>query len=657
MRADAERYKHILLNDDNSKYVCKLCTPRPTSTDWRNTNARASNINQHLEAKAHTDRARKGQSSTLPAAFFKRPELTQDRFDDKLVKAVVSCNLPFAIVENDDFRHLLLDCPDRKDLRVMSRKTLAGRVRGVYDDVFAKVVAQVDGVKMHITFDLWSDPSGRGWLGVNGHFFNNAGALVNVLLVFKYVPKSLEEPRHTGEHIADVLRLELTNILGENGVNNVWSAVVDGGSNVTKASRLLLGAAKSRRCAQHALQTVLKYMVATLRSVALAIGAANYMAMRSKTSQHFAQLVGRFSTGTKTRWNSFIRLAEQIYNARVKLAQYNLNEDRESAKFDEQYNVLHADGFKTLHDFCLLVAPLMDITIDEEGERYITSSSIIPRMHSAVDKIDGLFALNSQAVPGGGFQRPREVARWQQHFQHLSTTYLKPFFDDEMFLVATMLDRRQGVETLPAHLAMAAAAALRTRLTAVHAIMTAEHADVVHRWQLDQAELLRLQHEQQGDVQPVEGALNEHVANARQAQVRLHVHDDALMDALFGGNDDIQMQHADGGAAAGGGARGQLRPPTPMFRTVADELIALRSLPRLAANADAMSYYSLDSPYKLLLARRVAMEVLSVPAGEAAVERDFSIAAAVIGKSRRSLAPTQLERLVFAKRNTRALNL
>jgi hypothetical protein len=44
----------------------------------------------------------------------------------------VSCNLPFAIVENDDFRHLLLDCPDRKDLRVMSRKTLAGRVRGVY---------------------------------------------------------------------------------------------------------------------------------------------------------------------------------------------------------------------------------------------------------------------------------------------------------------------------------------------------------------------------------------------------------------------------------------------------------------------------------------------------------------------------------------------
>jgi hypothetical protein len=525
--------------------------------------------------------------------------------------------------------------------------TASRRIHEVYDGVFAKVVDLVSGVKMHITFDLWSDPSGRGWLGVNGHFFNNAGALVNVLLVFKYVPKSLEEPRHTGEHIADVLRLELTNILGENGVNNVWSAVVDGGSNVTKASRLLLGAAKSRRCAQHALQTVLKYMVATLRSVALAIGAANYMAMRSKTSQHFAQLVGRFSTGTKTRWNSFIRLAEQIYNARVKLAQYNLNEDRESAKFDEQYNVLHADGFKTLHDFCLLVAPLMDITIDEEGERYITSSSIIPRMHSAVDKIDGLFALNSQAVPGGGFQRPREVARWQQHFQHLSTTYLKPFFDDEMFLVATMLDRRQGVETLPAHLAMAAAAALRTRLTAVHAIMTAEHADVVHRWQLDQAELLRLQHEQQGDVQPVEGALNEHVVAARNEQIRTHVHRPELLNALFDGDGDgVQVQQQP--AVAGGGVGVILQPPSAAFRSVQEELSILKQLPRLAQTADAMHYYRKDSPFKLELARRVALEVFSVPAGEAPVERDFSIAAAVVGKSRRSLAPAQLERLVFA---------
>jgi hypothetical protein len=88
---------------------------------------------------------------------------------------------------------------------------------------------------------------------------------------FKYFPKTHKEPRHTGEHIALVLRAELNNVLGDNAVDRVWSAVIDGGSNVMKASRLLIGANS-----QHALQTVLKYMVATIRPVAVAIGAANY---------------------------------------------------------------------------------------------------------------------------------------------------------------------------------------------------------------------------------------------------------------------------------------------------------------------------------------------------------------------------------------------
>jgi hypothetical protein len=529
--------------------------------------------------------------------------------------------------------------------------TASRRIHEVYDGVFAKVVDLVSGVNMHITFDLWSDPSGRGWLGVNGHFFNKADALVNVLLVFKHVPKTLEEPRHTGEHIAQVLRAELTNVLGGNGVDQLWSAVIDGGSNVTKASRLLLGANKSRRCAQHALQTVLKYMVATIRPIAVAISAANYMALRSKTSQHFAQMVGRFATGTKTRWNSFIRLGEQIYNARVKLSEYNHNDDRESAKFDEQYNVLHNGGFKTLHDFCVLMAPLMSITIDEEGERYITSSSIIPRIHSATDKIDGLFALNLQAVPAGVFQQPREVARWQNHFNRLIATYLKPFLEDEVFLVATLLDRRRGIETLPEHLLPAATHALKARLAVVHATLSAEHAEEVRRWHEDQHQLLQLQQHEREREADAERALNPHVVAARNEQIRTHVHRPELLNALFDGDGDgvqVQQQPAVAVAGAGGGVGVILQPPSAAFRSVQEELSILKQLPRLAQTADAMHYYRKDSPFKLELARRVALEVFSVPAGEAPVERDFSIAAAVVGKSRRSLAPAQLERLVFA---------
>jgi hypothetical protein len=119
--------------------------------------------------------------------------------------------------------------------------------------------------------------------------------------------------------------------------------------------------------------------------------------------------------------------------------------------------------------------------------------------------------------------------------------------------------------------------------------------------------------------------------------------------------DGVQVQQQP--AVAGGGVGVILQPPSAAFRSVQEELSILKQLPRLAQTADAMHYYRKDSPFKLELARRVALEVFSVPAGEAPVERDFSIAAAVVGKSRRSLAPAQLERLlVFAKKNTRSLN-
>ena len=74
-------------------------------------------------------------------------------------------------------------------------------------------------------------------------------------------------------------------------------------------------------------------------------------------------------------------------------------------------------------------------------------------------------------------------------------------------------------------------------------------------------------------------------------------------------------------------------------------------------NANAMVYYKLDAPQKLDLARRVARELLSLPAGEAAPERDFSVALRLLGLSRHSLTPEKLGELVFIKKNIAALGL
>jgi hypothetical protein len=79
-------------------------------------------------------------------------------------------------------------------------------------------------------------------------------------------------------------------------------------------------------------------------------------------------------------------------------------------------------------------------------------------------------------------------------------------------------------------------------------------------------------------------------------------------------------------------------------------------LPRLTEAGDPMQVYNRHSPFNLVLARVVAIDVLAAPAGEAPVERDFSVATHVLGKSRQSMKPARLEQIVFTKRNSMALN-
>ena len=138
---------------------------------------------------------------------------------------------------------------------------------------------------------MWWDESGRGYLAATGHFFDKKMHLRSPLLMMKYVPKNEDDSRHTGERLERVLRDELTCLYGESFFDRVRCAVVDGGSNVTKAARLLVGAPRARRCVMHAIQLFIKYSLSTIKKIAVAVAAANYMAMRSNQSQHFAGFV------------------------------------------------------------------------------------------------------------------------------------------------------------------------------------------------------------------------------------------------------------------------------------------------------------------------------------------------------------------------------
>lgn len=279
-----------------------------------------------------------------------------------------------------------------------------------------------------------------------------------------------------------------------------------------------------------------------------------------------------------------------------------------------------------MHDLHVLLSDLLAIMIDEEGDKYVNSSAVVPRLLGAVAKINKLFDKASN-LNDSTFLNANEVLRWRPTFNVLAARYIEPFYLDEAYLVATVCDRRFGVETLPRDLLPAANAALTARLTAVHDRLEAERAAALqHR-----LGLLR----NESSSRQVDTNLNSGVAEARELQVADYKHDKDDLARVFGDNAVAVVP----------------LPESATFRTVAEEKQVILSLPRLEMKDDPMQYYTPSSPYKLELTRHVVLDVFAMPSSEAPCERVFSIASRVLGQSRNSISPIQLERLTFLKKN------
>lgn len=119
-----------------------------------------------------------------------------------------------------------------------------------------------------------------------------------------------------------------------------------------------------------------------------------------------------------------------------------------------------------LKDLLQLLKPLMSMTIDEEGELYVTSSTVVPRFWSAKCDINKIF---SEACGSPSESRsiinPRVVSSWRTTFNNLWDDYLEEFLYDYLFLAATILDPRSGCgHRLSEHILESAMATLRKML-------------------------------------------------------------------------------------------------------------------------------------------------------------------------------------------------
>jgi hAT family C-terminal dimerisation region len=266
----------------------------------------------------------------------------------------------------------------------------------------------------------------------------------------------------------------------------------------------------------------------------------------------------------------------------------------------------------------LVFQPFVDLLLGEEGEYYITSSPVVPRLVAEKKRIEDIMTQAANGDTSSGITRPALVAGWKTNFDRLWQRYVSAFIEDEIFLSATVFDPRFGLRALPQDLRKKAWDAAMALLEKEYAAREAEHR------QHQNADGLV------GPLRPDDGA---RAAGARRLGVD--------MDDGFDPNSFLRDQ---GVVPVGDDGRRPYREPL-------DELAAIVQLPNMAMSGNPITVYAKDSRYNLELSRSVVLDVLAVPAGEAPSERVFSIASRIQTHVRTSMTPGRLCQEVFVAKN------
>lgn len=106
-------------------------------------------------------------------------------------------------------------------------------------------------------------------------------------------------------------------------------------------------------------------------------------------------------------------------------------------------NYLNNGGFRVLHDLCILLKPSADLTIDEEGELYIASTTVVPRLIAAEEHMSSII---DKTLKGNWSNMQiidtRTLSTCKEVMNDLWKVYLAEYLHDELFLCATLLDPR-----------------------------------------------------------------------------------------------------------------------------------------------------------------------------------------------------------------------
>ncbi|CAI5978198.1 unnamed protein product [Closterium sp. NIES-64] len=135
-------------------------------------------------------------------------KLTSVQLRQAITKLVVTCDLPFRIVEAEAFHELLIllnrNCAQKNFIPsrwTVSRDTVVYAAAALQSAIAEMLAKEGDlGCRVSFTIDMWTSPNNRAWLVVTGHWIDENYQLRTMVFEFREI-----HARHTGKQMARVV--------------------------------------------------------------------------------------------------------------------------------------------------------------------------------------------------------------------------------------------------------------------------------------------------------------------------------------------------------------------------------------------------------------------------------------------------------------------
>ncbi|CAD0205153.1 unnamed protein product [Chrysodeixis includens] len=331
---------------------------------------------------------------------FKRQKTIQDAFKDissysesgAKTRKLNNCLLfmickdhqPFSIVENEGFRTLMKTVAPQ--YKLPSRTTLRRWLDDKYEVISETIKTMLSSIEdITLTTDIWSDTLNmKSFLGITAHFGIDIELHSVTLGVYE-----LGE-RHTSDYLSEIL----VKVCQDWRIDqeNVTAVVTDNAANIVKAIELTFGKRKHIPCFAHTLNlaaegtmicTEWRNIVSKIKSIVTwfkqsciasdELRKATAVAMESPAGVKLVQSVD-------TRWNSTYYMIQRFIELRSVLNDILFRHPRAPA-------MLSASEISTVTSVIMVLRPLEAATKEISGDKYCTSSKIIPLVRCMLSKI------------------------------------------------------------------------------------------------------------------------------------------------------------------------------------------------------------------------------------------------------------------------------